>query len=84
MKAETKTALEHFAHLDTWSSGHPSDSERFCEFVSTAYRNGDYHLDRDEFMGVFGNLNEHLAPRAEKFLFRFDDGIELLRNFHKA
>ena len=82
MKPETKTALEHFANLDTWSSGHPSDSERFNEFVCTAYRNEDYHIERDDFMSVFGNLNEHLAERAEKFLFRYEDGIELLRHFN--
>ncbi|MDP3763882.1 MAG: hypothetical protein Q8Q92_04595 [bacterium] len=83
MNNKTNEKLKHFAGLDTWSSFHPLDTERFNDFISEAYRNKDFGISHEEFLAVFPNLNEHLERIASKLYGRYENGIELLRQFHK-
>ena len=83
MNEKTREKLKYFTGLDTWSSFHPLDTERFNDFISEAYRNGDFGISHEKFLASFPNLNEELERIASKLYGRYENGIELLRQFHK-
>lgn len=80
MTEDTKNALKQFANLDTWSSAHWADQDRFENFVIAAYRNGD-DVSSEEFLGFFPELNDYLMEKAMKFYFQYENGKSLLRRF---
>jgi len=90
MSPETKRLLEQFAAHANWGTvGHPSDMERFWDFVISAYRNGEHNISLDEFLDVVGHTKNEESVQKKKrdlaskmFLFgKYEDGIKLLRNF---
>ncbi len=82
MNENTRTKLNQFTCLDTWSSNHRSDDRRFYDFIIEAYKNKDYGISSDEFLSVFGRLNEGLTEIAEKRYRHYTKGIELIRHLN--
>lgn len=83
MNEKTKEKLKHFTGLETWSSVHPTDEARFNDFIIEAYNNDDLHISRYDFMAEFPKLVGDLEDRADKFFSRYENSMELLRQFHK-
>ncbi|MCK4387018.1 MAG: hypothetical protein KAV41_02985 [Candidatus Pacebacteria bacterium] len=81
MKKTTKEKLSYFTDVDTWSSNHGSDDERFFDFIIEAYRNNDYSISMDDYLSVFSNLNNSLEEIARKKYSVYEHGIALLRRF---
>jgi len=82
MNEKTKNKLETFAHLNNWSLSHPLDMERFWEFVIEAYNNSDT-IDEESFYTVIEPFYKLDQKELNKWFFRYEDGIELLRVYHK-
>lgn len=91
---KTKKSLEVFAtHMHWGALGHPDDTERFWDFVISAYRNGDEHISLDEFLNVIdGSTKKGEVPRDVKFMKKrvnflvllfgkYEEGIRILRKF---
>ena len=77
MNNKTREKLADFAGLDTWSSFHPLDMQRFNDFIIEAYKNGDLGISQEDFLAAFSNKN--LEEVAIKFYGKYQDGIELLK-----
>lgn len=87
MQKGTEERLKYFITQDTWQSGHPSDFERFYEFVAEAYRNNDIEISFDEFFSVIKNLrgdDENIKDIAEKYYLKYETGIEAIRVFDRS
>lgn len=83
MTQATKEELKHFTNLDTWSSAHWMDEDRFMDFVCAAYRNGDREISEEEFLDAFPELNKFLREKAEGFYVKYEQGISLLGRYTK-
>ena len=83
MKKETQQKLESFFRLDSWRSLHPSDMERFYEFVIEAYNNGDTEISKDKFLEVVNPFYKMNEDKLEEWKKRFENGIELLKVYNK-
>ena len=94
LSQKTKKSLEDFAAHVRWGAlGHPDDTERFWDFVISAYRNGDHQISMDEFLNVIDACTEKgEGARDVKFMKKrvnflvllfgkYEDGIKLLRKF---
>lgn len=96
MSPQTQSFLEKFAELANWNTvGLPSDMERFREFVISAFKNGEYSLSLDEFLGVVNSCTKKAEADREikisdkkriltskMFMFgQYEDGIKLLRKY---
>jgi len=83
MNEETKIKLEAFAHLNNWSLPHPLDMERFWEFVIEAHNNDDV-INREIFCSTIRRFYQLSEQEADKWFFRYEDGIELLHVYTKS
>jgi len=83
MKKETQQKLESFFRLDSWRSLHPSDMERFYEFVIEAYNNGDTEISKDKFLEVVSPFYKMNEDELTKWIIKFENGIELLKVYNK-
>jgi len=85
MTDTTKATLSHFAGIDTWSTSHPSDAERFYDFICTAYREHDYEISMDEFLDCFPTAsgNKHFEEIAHGLYGRYEEGVAVLRHYNK-
>jgi hypothetical protein len=96
MSPQTKSLLEKFATFANWNTvGLPSDMERFREFVISAFKNGEYSLSLDEFLGVVNSCVKNTEAdydmkisdkkrilSSKMFMFnQYEDGIKLLRKY---
>jgi len=94
MKNSTRKLLEDFSSHANWRTvGLPSDMERFLDFITEAYRNGEYEISLDEFLDVIKTSPDHrktnLSSRqrelaSKMFMFnKYEDGIKLLRKYER-
>lgn len=94
MSPETKKLLLKFCDHANWSvPGNPSDTERFWDFVISAYRKGEHNISLDEFLDVIGSQTKNKEGTrdmktkkrelaSKMFMFsKYEDGIKLLCKF---
>lgn len=82
MTNNTKQKLIAFIGLDSWNSKHPSDMDRFYEFIIEAYKNGDRDISQDEFLEVVGS-NKINECETKEWMGRIENGIDLLKVYNK-
>lgn len=82
MTNATKEKLKVWAENNNWSSYHPSDTERFWDFVITAYDNKDNGISEDEFYGFLSSYSTD-EDILTSYYIKYEDGIELLRCYNK-
>lgn len=79
MQQSTQQKLEQFAKLNNWQMPHPLDIERFCEFIIEAHNNGDTKITKDKFLAVVNPFYKMDEDELDKWIRRFENGIELLK-----
>ena len=80
MNSKTKDKLHAWAVSNNWSSRHPSDMERFWDFVIEAYKNGDVAIKGEEFYGFLSSFYQDEDTLID-FYIKYENGIELLREY---
>jgi len=83
MEKITQYKLELFAKLNNWQMPHPLDMERFYEFIIEAYKNGDTEISRDKFLEIVNPFYKMNENEMDKWIIKFENGIELLRVYKK-
>lgn len=83
MQDNTRQKLKVFAENNNWDLTHPSDMERFYEFIIEAYKNRDMEISRDEFLEVINHIYEMNEDELGKLIIKFENGIGLLKVYNK-
>lgn len=83
MENSTKQKLKLFAEFNNWQAAHPLDMKRFYEFIIEAYENKDTEISKDEFLEVVNPIYEMNEDELDKWIRKFENGIELLRIYNK-
>lgn len=83
MENNTKQKLKLFAELKNWQATHPSDMKRFYEFIIEAYKNKDTEISKDEFLEVVNPVYRMNEDELDKWIRKFENGIELLKVYNK-
>ncbi|MFA6145888.1 MAG: hypothetical protein WC697_00970 [Patescibacteria group bacterium] len=83
MRKETQQKLELFAQNNNWQMPSPLDMERFYEFIIEAYNNRDTEITRDKFLEVVNPFYKINEDELDKWIIRFENGIELLKVYNK-
>jgi len=84
---ETEEKLKYFFAQDTWHTEHPSDLERFYQFVAEAYRNDDTNIASDEFFRVIkeaGKYNDNFEDTVREYHLRYENAIEAIKVFDRG
>lgn len=79
MQKETEEKLRYFIKQETWYTRHPSDLERFYQFVAEAYKNNDMEISFDEFFGIIEkiqNNSKNFRDDAKKYYLKYKIVIE--------
>lgn len=84
MQDNTRQKLRLFTENNNWDLTHPSDMERFYEFIIEAYKNNDLEISRDEFLEVINPIYRMTEDELEKWKSRFENGIGLLKVYNKT
>ena len=82
MNPSTKEKLQIWASNNNWSASHPLDMERFWDFVTEAYRNGDNQISEDEFYSFLSTFYSDEDTLTDYYI-KYENGIELLRSYRK-
>ncbi|MFA6026532.1 MAG: hypothetical protein WC727_08860 [Ignavibacteriaceae bacterium] len=83
MNEEIKQSLEQYLHNANFDLTHPSDMERFYEFIITSYQKGE-KVDMD----IFERMVKEKAPSIDdewlkKKFSLYENGIELLTKYNQ-
>jgi len=83
MNEEIKQSLEQYLHNANFSLNHPSDMERFYEFIIISYQKGE-KIDMDVFKAM---VKEKVSGIDDEWVRNkyslYEDGIELLQKYNQ-